>query len=99
MWYLFVQASMNISSQSAEQDRLVVQILSARELGVLLRRGENMEIIGEVVTRDGKIYKDSPVLGWRYDGLLDLRIWHYEHRSGSGFCFISGKAECCGRCK
>jgi hypothetical protein len=62
LWYLFVQASMNISGQKAEQDRLVVQILSARELGVLLRKGENMEIIGEAVTCDGKIYKDLPFL-------------------------------------
>jgi|ERR1700722_18125045 hypothetical protein len=31
-------------------------------LGVLLRKGENMEIIEEAVTRDGKIYKDLPFL-------------------------------------
>jgi hypothetical protein len=53
---------MNISGERAEQDRLVVQILYARELGVLLRKGENMEIMGEAVTRDGKIYKDLPFL-------------------------------------
>src|SRR5271156_6984511 len=56
------QASMNINGERAEQDRLVMQILYARELGVLLRKGENMEIIGEAVTRDGKIYKDLPFL-------------------------------------
>jgi hypothetical protein len=62
LWYLFFQASMNISGERAEQDRLVMQILYARELGVLLRKGENMEIIGQAVTRDGKIYKDLPFL-------------------------------------
>jgi Protein of unknown function (DUF3632) len=62
LWYLFFQASMNISGERAEQDRLVMQVLYARELGVLLRKGENMEIIGEAVTRDGKIYKDLPFL-------------------------------------
>jgi hypothetical protein len=62
LWHLFFQASMNISGERAEQDRLVMQILYARELGVLLRKGENMEIIGEAVTRDGKIYKDLPFL-------------------------------------
>ena len=62
LWYLFFQASMNISGERAEQDRLVVQILCAREMGVLLRRGENMEVIGEAVTHDGKIYKDLPFL-------------------------------------
>lgn len=62
LWYLFFQASMNISSERAEQDRLVMQILSARELGVLQRKGKNMEIIEEAVTSDGKIYKDLPFL-------------------------------------
>lgn len=62
LWYLFFQASMNISGERAEQDRLIMQILYARELGVLLRKGENMEIIGEAVTRDGRIYKDLPFL-------------------------------------
>ena len=62
LWYLFFQASMNISGERAEQDRLVMQILYARELGALLRKGENMEIIGEAVTRDGRIYKDLPFL-------------------------------------
>jgi hypothetical protein len=62
LWYLFIQASMNISSQSAEQDRLVGQILYARELGVLSRKGENMETNEEAVTRDGKIWKDLPFL-------------------------------------
>ena len=46
LWYLFVRAIMNTGGQRAEQDRLVVRILSARELSVLLRKGENMEIIG-----------------------------------------------------
>lgn len=62
LWYLFFQASMNISGERAEQDRLIMQILYVRELGVLLRKGENMEIVGEAVTRDGKIYKDLPFL-------------------------------------
>jgi hypothetical protein len=62
LWYLFFQASMNISGERAEQDRLVAQILYARELGALLRKGENMEIIREAVTRAGKIYKDLPFL-------------------------------------
>ena len=38
--------NMTTGGQRAEQDRLVVRILSARELSVLLRKGENMEIIG-----------------------------------------------------
>jgi hypothetical protein len=62
LWYLFFQAGMNINGERAEQDRLIVQILYVRELGVLLRKGENMEIVGEAVTRDGKIYKDLPFL-------------------------------------
>lgn len=62
LWYLFFQASMNISGERGEQDRLIVQILFARELGVLLRKGENMEIVEEAVTRDGKIYRDLPFL-------------------------------------
>jgi hypothetical protein len=62
LWYLFVQASMNISDQSAEQDRLIGQILYARELGVLSRKGENMETVEEAVTSDGKIWKDLPFL-------------------------------------
>jgi hypothetical protein len=62
LWYLFFQASMNVSGERAEQDRLIMQILYARELGVLQRKGENMEIIGEAVTRGGKIYKDLPFL-------------------------------------
>jgi hypothetical protein len=53
---------MNLSGERAEQDRLIMQILYVRELGVLLRKGENMEIVGEAVTRDGKIYKDLPFL-------------------------------------
>lgn len=62
LWYLYLQASMNISSERAEQDRLVGQILYARELGVLVRKGGNMEMIEEAVTQDGKIWKDLPFL-------------------------------------
>jgi hypothetical protein len=62
LWYRFSQASMNISSERAEQDRLVVQMLYVREVGVLTRKEENMEIIQEAVTRDGKIYRDLPFL-------------------------------------
>jgi hypothetical protein len=35
-----------------------MQILSARELGVLQRKGKNMELIEEAVTSDGKIHKN-----------------------------------------
>src|ERR1700722_16405359 len=38
------------------------------------------------------------VLGWGYDGLLDSRIWQYEYQSASQFCFLFGKAKCCGCC-
>lgn len=62
LWCLFSQASMNISSEKAELDRLVVQMLYARELGLLTRKGEKMEIIQEAVTHDGKIYRDPPFL-------------------------------------
>ena len=62
LWYLYLQASMNISSERAEQDRLVGQILYARELGVLVRKGVNVEIREEAVTQDGKIWKDLPFL-------------------------------------
>ena len=62
LWYLYLQASMNINNQRAEQDRLVGQILYARELGVLARKGGNMKMIEEAVTQDGKIWKDLPFL-------------------------------------
>jgi hypothetical protein len=62
LWYLYLHASMNINNERAEQDRLVMQILYARELGVLVRKGANMEIREEAVTQDGKIWKDLPFL-------------------------------------
>lgn len=69
LWYLFVQASMNIGGQSAERDRLVVQTFSARKLGVLLHKGENMEIIG-TNTRTSHSW-----LGiWRTIGFEDLAL-------------------------
>ena len=62
LWHLYYHASMNIDHERPEEDRLVRQILYARELGVLTRRGENVEVIKEAVTSKGKIWKDLPFL-------------------------------------
>ena len=62
LWYLYIHASMNINDQCAEQDRLVVQILQMRELGVLVRKGENDDTTEEARTSDGRIWKDLPFL-------------------------------------
>ena len=62
LWYLYIQAGMNINGQHAEQDSLVVQILQMRELGVLVRRGENDDTAEEARTSDGRIWEDLPFL-------------------------------------
>lgn len=62
LWHLFYHASMNINEDRPEQDRLVGQVLYARELGILKRKGKDMEVIGEAVTTQGKIWKDLPFL-------------------------------------
>ena len=61
LWYLHFQAAMYIDDQSAEQDKLVLQIIGARELGTLTRLGgQNAE--GEVITSDGGIWTHLPFL-------------------------------------
>lgn len=62
LWYRYIQASMNINSERPEQDRLVVQILHAREIGVLISKPKGADSIEEAVTRDGKIWHDLPFL-------------------------------------
>ena len=62
LWHLYYHTSMNIGHDRVEQDRLIVQILSARELGVLARQNENEATRQEAVTKDGTIWKDLPFL-------------------------------------
>lgn len=60
LWHLYFQASMNISHDRVEQDRLILQIISARELGALTRR--RGDILEEAATGNGVIWKDLPFL-------------------------------------
>jgi hypothetical protein len=60
LWHLYFQASMNINHDRVEQDKHIVQIISARELCALKRwRGDVLE---EAMTSDGVIWKDLPFL-------------------------------------
>lgn len=79
LWHLYYVASMNTDHRRPEMDRLITQVLFARELGVLQRRGEGGEVIEVAMTSDGRIYTDLPFL------VSDLTgYWVDDHAKMSG---------------
>ncbi len=74
LWFVLIQAGMHIDYDHPEQDRLVTQVLSAKEMGLLVRRGNSMEVTEEAVVSDGRIWKDLPFFA---SDLTDY--WVREH--------------------
>ena len=62
LWFIYYHAAMNVSSASPNQDRLVVQILQAREQGALVRCRLDGNTIDTASTADGVIWTDLPYL-------------------------------------
>lgn len=61
LWFLYYQASMNTSNESANQDRLVVQIIQTQQQGALKRRsGIDGNAAVVATTSDGLIWTDLP---------------------------------------
>lgn len=78
LWFVLIQAGMHINYNHPEQDRLVTQVLFAKEMGVLVRRGDSREVSEEAIVSDGKVWKDLPFLA------SDLtEYWLQEHRTMS----------------
>jgi Protein of unknown function (DUF3632) len=66
LWHAYFHASRNIKDRSGKQDRLIVQLLSAREMGVLSRKKTDEHgavVVEEAVTTGGaRIWRDLPFL-------------------------------------
>ena len=62
LWFTYYQAAMNVSSASANQDRLAFQIVQAREQGVLLRHDSVERSTEPASTVEGIIWTDLPFL-------------------------------------
>lgn len=58
LWYIFTQAAKQIDATHPAQDRLVAQVLYARQLGTLQRLADDQV----AQTSDGTIWKDLPYL-------------------------------------
>lgn len=62
LWFVLIQAGMYIDHDHSEQDRIVTQVLSAKEMGTLVRRGPSMEVIEEAIILNARIWNDLPFL-------------------------------------
>lgn len=80
LWFIYCQASMNISSQSPCQDRLALQILQAREQGALTRQNPDHSTTDSASTSDGVIWIDLPYL---VSDMTEFWAANYATMSGS----------------
>lgn len=88
LWYAFIQAAKNTSSENTAQEMLVYHVLSAREMGALTRTrqvGLSVSPTTEIArTSNGMIWKDLPFLtqdlqdAWSKDS-LKLSTTHREN--------------------
>ncbi|KAB8068021.1 hypothetical protein BDV29DRAFT_185219 [Aspergillus leporis] len=62
LWYLIIQGAKVTDAKHPAQDRLAGQILHAREMGVISRRGAASGVEEEALTSNGKIWVDLPFL-------------------------------------
>ena len=81
LWYMFIQAAKVTPADDPAQDRLVAQLLYAREMGTLRRRTTRTE--EEAITSDGlRIWTDLPYLAEDMQGAweksMDLSP-HHRH--------------------
>ncbi|KAK3385292.1 hypothetical protein B0H63DRAFT_559929 [Podospora didyma] len=79
LWYLFYEASINISEEHPAADRLAMQVITAREQGLLIRdvdpgKGTDDESLTQATTADGNVWTDLPFL------VSDMtKYWLEEH--------------------
>ncbi|KAF7588057.1 hypothetical protein BBP40_006226 [Aspergillus hancockii] len=62
LWYLIIQGAKITDADHPAQDRLAGQVLHAREMGVLSRRGTNLKVEERAWTSNGNIWVDLPFL-------------------------------------
>ncbi|KAK5658026.1 hypothetical protein OQA88_2581 [Cercophora sp. LCS_1] len=62
LWYLFFEASANISEDNPALDRLILEVIRVREHGPLVREDVNDNGLADAATSDGNAWTDLPFL-------------------------------------